>query len=93
MSASTIDIEKGDKLFGEIKKLLAQELGGNKYALILAYETGKGIDEKTGRLNEHVLAHTITNLEMYSPLISWKGILSLLTNRLSVLRQAYQSES
>lgn len=92
MSANNIDIDKRDKLFGEIKKLLFHELGDNKYALILAYETGERIDEKTGNLTEEVMSHTITNLEMRSPLISWKGILSALANRLSALNHAYRSE-
>ena len=88
--ATDIRLEKSEKLFLEMEKLLKEHLGDNGYALIFAYETGEHVSQEIGDLEVDVMFHTLTNLNMGSRLITWKGILAALSRRMDELLREYR---
>jgi hypothetical protein len=84
-----LNLEKQDEIFQRLNRILKEELGENKYALILAYEAVEKTDEKTGETNAELALHTITKLDSRSPLYSWKLVLAALQGRVQEFINIY----
>jgi hypothetical protein len=87
--AANIEMEKRERIFTEMNKLLREQLGDNGYMLVLAYEGGETADQDSSLAKVEIITQTLSNLNVRSQLISWKGILTGILKQVRALADQY----